>query len=89
MSGDEKCGCAFTKSANDIVEHLRELQFAMPSFQRHAELYPKDEDLQVILQNIFEDYIDFCIIIVKFLRRRKVKTPTKLCPNVDRNDWTR
>ena len=51
------------------MQQLEELQKLLPDFQKDLELYPTSMSLTFLLQDIYTDYIDYCIIIVRNLTR--------------------
>ena len=62
------------------MQQLEELQRLLPDFQKDMELYPTSMPLTFLLQDIYTDYIDYCIIIVRNLARPPLgKIATRTC----------
>ena len=59
----------FAESLQFIVEQLGDLYEAMPLFSEHLALYPSHARLRFALRDIYEDFLDYYIRIVKYLRR--------------------
>lgn len=51
------------------MQQLEGLQNLLPDFQQDIELYPTSTTLRFLLQDIYADYVDYCIIIVRNLTR--------------------
>ena len=51
------------------MQQLEGLQNLLPDFQQDMELYPTSTTLRFFLQDIYTDYVDYCIIIVRNLTR--------------------
>ena len=51
------------------MQQLEELQKLLPDFEKDMELYPTSMTLMFLLQDIYTDYVDYCIIIVRNLMR--------------------
>lgn len=51
------------------MQQLEGLQSLLPDFQQDMELYPTSTTLRFLLQDIYTDYVDYCIIIVRNLAR--------------------
>ena len=51
------------------MQQLEQLQKLLPDFQKDLELFPTSMSLTFLLQDIYTDYIDYCIIIVRNLTR--------------------
>ncbi|KAL8897325.1 MAG: hypothetical protein Q9207_007268 [Kuettlingeria erythrocarpa] len=64
-----QCGCMVTELLQTTVEQLSELYQAMPMFVEDLELYPKDERLRRAMCDIFEDFLDYYIQIIRYLRK--------------------
>ncbi|KAL6695296.1 hypothetical protein J3F84DRAFT_408260 [Trichoderma pleuroticola] len=62
--------CRFSRSLDEIMTEISELQGALPQFSEYAGLYSNDPGLQFCLLDLFEDYIDFCICVVNYTRKR-------------------
>ncbi|KAI9888223.1 MAG: hypothetical protein M1814_000954 [Vezdaea aestivalis] len=60
-----QCGCMFAESIDEILLQLAELQDLLPYFQKDLTLYPTSKALQYCLRSIFEDYINFCLEIIR------------------------
>jgi hypothetical protein len=75
------CTCRFADSLNHIGDMLQELHSCLPDFEVYMMLYPKNPGLVFALRDIYEDYADYCICIVKFLKhgalRMYSRTSTK------------
>ena len=59
----------FAESLQSILEQLQDLYEAMPLFSEHLALYPSNARLRLALRDIYEDFLDYNIQIIKFLRR--------------------
>ncbi|OAG45290.1 hypothetical protein AYO21_00638 [Fonsecaea monophora] len=66
------CGCIFAESIEEIISQLGALQSLLPFLERDLGLYPKIKSVELSLRAIFEDYIDFCLVIVRHLARKPV-----------------
>ena len=51
------------------MQQLEGIQKLLPDFQQDMELYPTSMTLRFLLQDIYTDYVDYCIIIVRNLTR--------------------
>ena len=73
------------------MQQLAELQRLLPDFQKDMELYPTSMALTFLLQDIYTDYIDYCIIIVRNLTRPplgKIATRAHSLINTESNEVT-
>ncbi|KAH0840708.1 hypothetical protein FOPE_05941 [Fonsecaea pedrosoi] len=60
------------ESIEEIISQLGALQSLLPFLERDLGLYPKIKSVELSLRAIFEDYIDFCLVIVRHLARKPV-----------------
>ena len=67
-----KCVCELTEYSGYFVERIKDLQLLLPDFAEHSEVYPHDAKLSLRLEAIFRDCIDYYIIIITYLRQRRV-----------------
>ena len=56
------------------MKQIEDLHRAMPLFHEHLDLYPSSARLRYALRDVFEDYIDYYIKIIKHLRRKPIGT---------------
>lgn len=45
----------------------------MPLFESYLDLYPSNPGLQFSLRDLYEDYLDYCIEILKHVNRGPVR----------------
>ncbi|KIW79481.1 hypothetical protein Z517_06093 [Fonsecaea pedrosoi CBS 271.37] len=69
-----QCGCIFAESIEEIISQLGALQSLLPFLERDLGLYPNIKSVELSLRAIFEDYIDFCLVIVRHLAGKPVCT---------------
>ncbi|KAF2109139.1 hypothetical protein BDV96DRAFT_669763 [Lophiotrema nucula] len=55
---------------DDIMDELADLQNTLSRFAEYLELYQSDPTLQPHLRSLYEDYLDFCICVVKYVHRK-------------------
>jgi hypothetical protein len=54
------------------MEELGNLQNTLPSLQKDCHMYGASRELKLKLRDIFDDYIDFCVVIVRHMARNPV-----------------
>jgi hypothetical protein len=54
----------------EVVDLLAELNNALPRMEEYMELFPGHPELQWPIQDLYDDYLDYCIIVVRYLRNR-------------------
>ena len=59
----------FVESLDAITQQLEGLQKLLPDFEQDMELYPTDSSLRLHLKELYTDYVDFRIIVVRNLTR--------------------
>lgn len=63
-----QCGCSFAESLEAIIDQLSELERAIGYMEYDLHLYPMCKmQLQKPLCALFQDYLDFCIVIVEWM----------------------
>ena len=72
----------FAESLQSIMEQLGDLYEAMPLFSEHLALYPSNARLRFALRDIYEDFLNYYIHIVKYLRRSPLGTTHSLLPEL-------
>ncbi|KAL9026672.1 MAG: hypothetical protein Q9196_004695 [Gyalolechia fulgens] len=62
-------GISYIRSLDEILKEVEALQASLPQFTEYVGLYSNDPGLQFCLRDLFTDYIDFCICVVKYTNR--------------------
>ncbi|KAL8904626.1 MAG: hypothetical protein Q9207_003147 [Kuettlingeria erythrocarpa] len=61
--------CRFSRSLDEILTEVEALQASLPIFSEYVGLYSNNPGLQYCLRDLFEDYIDFCLCVVRYTSR--------------------
>jgi hypothetical protein len=54
------------------MSQVEELQKAIPRCSLEAEIYPKNPGLRFALEDLFRDFVDYCLVILKCLKRNPI-----------------
>lgn len=55
---------------DEVFVLLSELNNTLPQLREEKDLIPKQPNLQWSLQDLYEDQIDYCITVVRYLRKK-------------------
>lgn len=61
--------CRFSADLDTIFGQLESFYKALPIFDEYLILFPEEKRVGYALQDIFEDYANFCVSIIKYMRR--------------------
>lgn len=64
-----ECACRFAEYVEETFRLLEQLHSLLPHFQEYVDLYKDEDALRKALGIIFEDYVDFCIQMIKYFSR--------------------
>ena len=53
-----------------MVDLVVELNNTLPQFESYMNMFPQCYQLQFQLQDIYDDYMDYCIQTVQYMKRR-------------------
>lgn len=59
----------FSDVPDEICGLLDDLNSSLPTFEQHMALFPVEPSLQWPLQDIYEEYMDFCVNVIRYLQR--------------------
>jgi hypothetical protein len=65
----KQVGYRLNTSLDKVLEELTELQSNLPRFKSYVNLYASHSGLSCSLRNLYKDYIDFCVIFIKWMAR--------------------
>lgn len=54
----------------ETVGLLTDLNNALPRMEEYLELFPGAPELQWPLQDLYDDYLDYCILVIHYLKNR-------------------
>ena len=64
----------FAESFEGIFKRLQTLESQLPSLQIDQSMYPSNQRMKSILQNVLCYYVDYCIEIVRHMTRKSICT---------------
>lgn len=63
---------------HEVVDVVSEMNDRIPEFQSYFALFPDAIELQYPLQDLFEDYLEFALNIISYIKRESASL--SLCP---------
>jgi hypothetical protein len=77
-----KCACTFVESLDEIASHLQELDGLIPHMIYDMNLYESCKPrFQSTLRQVFVNFMDFCIIIVRWVHRGTLSKSKSFLPS--------
>ncbi len=79
----QQCACRFNDTFNDILAYFADFNSSLGMYDQYLALYPTSEELQRCLQDLYVDYLDYCISALRHLQRKTLcrlpKTAAPCC----------
>jgi hypothetical protein len=69
-----QCGCIFAESVEEIISQLAILENLLSHFRKDVNRYPDSKAVEFSMKTVFEDYIEFCLIIVRNMAKSPIGT---------------
>lgn len=66
----DQCACIIPNVLEEIFELITELNSTLPRFDNDLALYADREELQWPLQDLYEEYLNYCTTAVRYLRKK-------------------
>lgn len=65
-----QCAVSGPDELEDVYETVEELNYTLPGIERDLSHFPDRPELQWHLQDIYEDFLNYCIISVRYFKSR-------------------
>ncbi len=83
-----QCVCRFSNDIDTTLALIADMNIALPLYDQALALHPNKKSLQYPLQDLFNEYIDCCLIIMKEFSLNPLceclpKTPNQQCWHLD------
>lgn len=65
-----KCVCRFSAQVENTLDQIANFYKTIPLFEEYIDIFPNDKRLEKVLQDVYEDYGQFCALLIKYTLKR-------------------